>query len=160
MVNISFIILFFHFWFRYQLFLQVKQDILQGRLPISFELAAELGAYIVQCKYGVLDLNNDKTTRKYQNDVQLWMRTYKSTLESQSHIVWAFCLCAFGIYKEKATNNDSHCSKTRCNSIAYRSLSASFCLILTFRFVDSRLIWVFAYQKRNIFSQGVVLYWK
>lgn len=36
--------------FRYQLFLQVKQDVLQGRLPISFELAAELGAYIVQCK--------------------------------------------------------------------------------------------------------------
>lgn len=35
---------------RYQLFLQVKQDVLQGRLPISFELAAELGAYIVQCK--------------------------------------------------------------------------------------------------------------
>lgn len=36
--------------FRYQLFLQVKQDVLQGRLPISFELAAELGAYIIQCK--------------------------------------------------------------------------------------------------------------
>lgn len=38
------------FCFRYQFFLQVKQDILQGRLPVSFELAAELGAYIVQCK--------------------------------------------------------------------------------------------------------------
>lgn len=36
---------------RYQLFLQVKQDVLQGRLPVSFEMAAELGAYIVQCKY-------------------------------------------------------------------------------------------------------------
>lgn len=36
--------------FRYQLFLQVKQDVLQGRLPVSFELAAELGAFIVQCK--------------------------------------------------------------------------------------------------------------
>uniref|UniRef100_A0A182M8I2 FERM domain-containing protein n=1 Tax=Anopheles culicifacies TaxID=139723 RepID=A0A182M8I2_9DIPT len=33
---------------RYQLYLQVKQDILQGRLPVSFELAAELGAYVVQ----------------------------------------------------------------------------------------------------------------
>lgn len=35
---------------RYQLFLQVKQDVLQGRLPVSFELAAELGAYVVQCE--------------------------------------------------------------------------------------------------------------
>ncbi|XP_055315632.1 band 4.1-like protein 4 isoform X2 [Sitodiplosis mosellana] len=40
---------------RYQLFLQVKQDILQGRLPISFELAAELGAYIVQSELGDYD---------------------------------------------------------------------------------------------------------
>lgn len=41
------------FWFvshRYQFFLQIKQDILQGRLPVSFDLAAELGAYVVQCK--------------------------------------------------------------------------------------------------------------
>lgn len=38
------------FHFRYQFFLQVKQDILQGRLPAPFELLAELGAYAVQCK--------------------------------------------------------------------------------------------------------------
>lgn len=44
--------IFFSLFFkRYQLFLQVKQDVLQGRLPVSFELAAELGAYVVQCKY-------------------------------------------------------------------------------------------------------------
>lgn len=36
---------------RYQLFLQVKQDVLQSRLPVSFELAAELGAYAVQCMW-------------------------------------------------------------------------------------------------------------
>lgn len=36
--------------YRYQFFLQIKQDILQGRLPVSFDLAAELGAYVVQCK--------------------------------------------------------------------------------------------------------------
>lgn len=36
--------------FRYQLFLQVKQDVLQGRLPVAFELAAELGAFVVQCE--------------------------------------------------------------------------------------------------------------
>ncbi|XP_058055965.1 uncharacterized protein LOC131207370 [Anopheles bellator] len=40
---------------RYQLYLQVKQDILQGRLPVSFELAAELGAYVVQAELGDYD---------------------------------------------------------------------------------------------------------
>ncbi|XP_055618004.1 band 4.1-like protein 4A isoform X2 [Toxorhynchites rutilus septentrionalis] len=40
---------------RYQLYLQVKQDILQGRLPVSFELAAELGAYVVQAEIGDYD---------------------------------------------------------------------------------------------------------
>ncbi|XP_054277525.1 band 4.1-like protein 4 isoform X2 [Macrosteles quadrilineatus] len=40
---------------RYQFFLQVKQDILQGRLPVSFELAAELGAFVVQSELGDYD---------------------------------------------------------------------------------------------------------
>lgn len=39
---------------RYQLFLQVKQDVLQGRLPVSFELATELGAFVVQCEYNMV----------------------------------------------------------------------------------------------------------
>ena len=36
---------------RYMFFLQVKQDILHGRLPVSFEDASELFAYAVQCEY-------------------------------------------------------------------------------------------------------------
>ncbi|XP_050689675.1 band 4.1-like protein 4 [Eriocheir sinensis] len=40
---------------RYQFFLQVKQDILQGRLPVSQDLAAELGAYAVQSELGDYD---------------------------------------------------------------------------------------------------------
>jgi len=36
---------------RYQFFLQLKQDILQGRVPVTQELMAELGAYVVQCEY-------------------------------------------------------------------------------------------------------------
>ena len=36
--------------FRYQFFLQLKRDILQGRLPVSFDLSAELAAYAVQCE--------------------------------------------------------------------------------------------------------------
>lgn len=40
---------------RYQFFLQIKQDILQGRIPVSFDLAAELGAYVVQSELGDFD---------------------------------------------------------------------------------------------------------
>ncbi|XP_034240286.1 band 4.1-like protein 4 [Thrips palmi] len=40
---------------RYQFYLQVKQDILQGRLPVNFDLAAELGAYVVQSELGDYD---------------------------------------------------------------------------------------------------------
>lgn len=43
------VILFSAFVFRYQVFLQVKQDLLQGRLPCPFNTAAQLGAYAIQC---------------------------------------------------------------------------------------------------------------
>ena len=36
---------------RYQFYLQLKQDVMQGRLPVTFECQAQLGAYVVQCKY-------------------------------------------------------------------------------------------------------------
>lgn len=35
---------------RYQFFLQIKKDILQGRLPVTTDLAAELAALALQCK--------------------------------------------------------------------------------------------------------------
>lgn len=35
---------------RYQFYLQLKQDVLQGRLPVTFDLASQLGAYVIQCK--------------------------------------------------------------------------------------------------------------
>ncbi|XP_015378725.1 PREDICTED: band 4.1-like protein 4 isoform X2 [Diuraphis noxia] len=40
---------------RYQFFLQLKQDILQGRVPVTQELMAELGAYVVQSELGDFD---------------------------------------------------------------------------------------------------------
>ena len=36
--------------FRYQLFLQIKDDILAGRLECPFDYAVELGALALQCK--------------------------------------------------------------------------------------------------------------
>lgn len=50
--------------YRYQFFLQLKQDILQGRVPVSQELMAELGAYVVQCEY--------KYMHAYSTHVQLY----------------------------------------------------------------------------------------
>ncbi|CAH1170518.1 unnamed protein product [Phaedon cochleariae] len=40
---------------RYQFFLQIKQDILQGRLLVPFDLTAELGALILQSELGDFD---------------------------------------------------------------------------------------------------------
>ncbi|XP_078070793.1 band 4.1-like protein 4 isoform X1 [Mustelus asterias] len=40
---------------RYQFFLQVKQDVLQGRLPCSLNVAAQLGAYAIQSELGDYD---------------------------------------------------------------------------------------------------------
>ncbi|XP_028038993.1 band 4.1-like protein 4 isoform X2 [Bombyx mandarina] len=40
---------------RYQLFLQLKQDVLRGRLPVNFDLAAELSAYVLQSELGDYD---------------------------------------------------------------------------------------------------------
>eukprot|EP00794_Sanderia_malayensis_P010148 gene10148-11182_t len=40
---------------RYQFFLQIKKDMLQGRLPCSFNVAAELCAYAVQSELGDYD---------------------------------------------------------------------------------------------------------
>ncbi|KAG9353658.1 hypothetical protein JZ751_011780, partial [Albula glossodonta] len=39
---------------RYQFFLQVKQDVLQGRLPCSSSVSAQLAAYAIQCELGLL----------------------------------------------------------------------------------------------------------
>ncbi|XP_060074790.1 serine/arginine repetitive matrix protein 2-like [Ylistrum balloti] len=40
---------------RYQFYLQVKRDIVQGRLPVTFEEAAELFAYAIQSELGDYD---------------------------------------------------------------------------------------------------------
>ncbi|XP_075344677.1 band 4.1-like protein 4A isoform X4 [Mycteria americana] len=40
---------------RYQFFLQVKQDVLQGRLPCPINTAAQLGAYVIQSELGDYD---------------------------------------------------------------------------------------------------------
>ena len=38
--------------YRYQFYLQIKRDILQGRLPVTFDEAAELFAFAVQGENG------------------------------------------------------------------------------------------------------------
>ena len=53
--------------FRYQVFLQVKRDVLQGRLPLSFEIASDLSALAVQCKS--LNLQNATLYNKRRGKV-------------------------------------------------------------------------------------------
>ena len=38
-------------FFRYQFFLQLKYDLLYGRLDCPFETVVELAAFALQCKY-------------------------------------------------------------------------------------------------------------
>ena len=42
--------------FRYQFFLQLKHDLLYGKLDCPFETVVELSAFALQCKYFVLYL--------------------------------------------------------------------------------------------------------
>lgn len=39
------------YYCRYQFFQQLRWDVAAGRLPITFNSLAELGALVVQCKY-------------------------------------------------------------------------------------------------------------
>lgn len=41
---------------RYQFFLQVKQDVVLGRLPVSSTVACELAAFVLQCKFSYKDI--------------------------------------------------------------------------------------------------------
>ncbi|XP_058022106.1 band 4.1-like protein 4A [Ahaetulla prasina] len=51
---------------RYQFFLQVKQDVLQGRLPCPVNIAAQLGAYAIQAELG--DYDPCKNTENYVSE--------------------------------------------------------------------------------------------
>ena len=52
---------------RYQFFLQVKQDVLQGRLPVTQDLAVELAALSLQCKLLLLTKTNMENGQRAQN---------------------------------------------------------------------------------------------
>lgn len=54
---------------RYQFYLQLKQDVLQGRLPVSFDLASQLGGYVVQSELG--DYDSSKHTYGYVSEFRL-----------------------------------------------------------------------------------------
>ena len=54
---------------RYQFFLQVKQDVLQGRLPVTQDLAVELAALSLQCKYFLIKTNREDGQRAQNSDL-------------------------------------------------------------------------------------------
>ncbi|CRK90278.1 CLUMA_CG004017, isoform B [Clunio marinus] len=51
---------------RYQFYLQLKQDVLQGRLPVTFDTASQLGAYVIQSEIG--DYDSAKHTHGYVSE--------------------------------------------------------------------------------------------
>ncbi|XP_056144880.1 tyrosine-protein phosphatase non-receptor type 4 [Lampris incognitus] len=56
---------------RYQYFLQIKQDILTGRLPCPHNTAALLASYAVQCKYCSLDTYTPDNDGKDQSNTEI-----------------------------------------------------------------------------------------
>ena len=64
---------------RYQFFLQVKQDVLQGRLPVTQDLAVELAALSLQCKY-FLTKTNMEDGQRAQNSDQTNKQTNRSII--------------------------------------------------------------------------------
>lgn len=65
---------------RYQFFLQIKQDITHGRLPVTQELAAQLGAYAVQSELG--DYDERRHNRGYISEFR-FLPSQNQDLEKQ-----------------------------------------------------------------------------
>nr|XP_044988692.1 band 4.1-like protein 4A isoform X2 [Jaculus jaculus] len=64
---------------RYQFFLQVKQDVLQGRLPCPVNIAAQLGAYAIQSELGDYDPYKHTAGGQAPSEAELnYLRTAKS----------------------------------------------------------------------------------
>eukprot|EP00069_Balaena_mysticetus_P008314 bmy_19662T0 len=64
---------------RYQFFLQVKQDVLQGRLPCPVNTAAQLGAYAIQSELGDYDPYKHTAGGQAPSEAELnYLRTAKS----------------------------------------------------------------------------------
>ncbi|KAG5678589.1 hypothetical protein PVAND_008251 [Polypedilum vanderplanki] len=54
---------------RYHFYLQLRQDVLQGRLPVLFDLASQLGAYVIQSELG--DFDSSKHTYGYVSEFRI-----------------------------------------------------------------------------------------
>uniref|UniRef100_A0A672NN64 Band 4.1-like protein 4 n=1 Tax=Sinocyclocheilus grahami TaxID=75366 RepID=A0A672NN64_SINGR len=53
---------------RYEFFLQVKQDVLQGRLPCPFNISAQLGALAIQCTYKFTSCSREFNTQPHDTE--------------------------------------------------------------------------------------------
>lgn len=77
---------------RYQFFLQIKQDVLQGRLPVSTDLAAELAALAVQCKLSLCPSCQPSDELFHLIDGQLnWVTTTPTVTKQAMLATFASC---------------------------------------------------------------------
>eukprot|EP00095_Tigriopus_kingsejongensis_P005999 maker-scaffold505_size153196-snap-gene-0.22 protein:Tk05999 transcript:maker-scaffold505_size153196-snap-gene-0.22-mRNA-1 annotation:"4.1 G protein " len=85
---------------RYQFFLQVKLDVLQGRLPVSQELAIELCAYALQSELGDYDSSRhspgyvsefrfvSSQTEEMEDDIEQTHRKLQGMLPSEAEMAY------------------------------------------------------------------------
>lgn len=85
---------------RYQFFLQVKSDVLQGRLPVSQDLAIELASYALQSELGDYDSSRhspgyvsefrfvSSQTEEMEDDIEQTHRKLQGMLPSEAEMAY------------------------------------------------------------------------
>lgn len=68
---------------RYLYFLQLRQDILQGRLPVDYENSVDLFGYVLQDELG--DYNPKRDSTGYASEFP-FIRNQTEELENDAHL--------------------------------------------------------------------------
>nr|CAD7569400.1 unnamed protein product [Timema californicum] len=98
----------------YQFFLQVKQDILQGRLPVTFDLAAELGSYVVQLNPHLRGLRVENYLRKTtpispnrESNLELLVLGSLAQHETSAFANYTTEVCVRNVFELSSASNDA-----------------------------------------------------
>lgn len=83
--------------FRYQFFLQLKQDLLQERLECGYETAVQLSAYCLQCKF-FGDIHKPSGPKSVFNGIKMFWKFKKGCALNQSLRFFYCCDSALFCY--------------------------------------------------------------
>lgn len=87
--NVTVIIIFID-CFRYHYFLQLKQDVIEGRILCTSQQAVELASYSMQAEFGNFDA--ERHTAHYLKDFQLFPKVIKFFLSITRYFFYFFFL--------------------------------------------------------------------